>query len=215
MDNISSLYHTSLERIKPSGQNQYVALCPFHEDRNPSFSFNDDSGLYKCFACEKEGNAYQYALDRGFENPKQYIIDSESNGSYIPKPIVVKKDTSPTPNLDKMMEQYKDTLKAKWDDTEYNGMWDKNLIDEVGIGLDNKGLLQFAHHDKDGKIISIRTHKDKQVGDGRCKWYLRHKIGSYRHDKELFILEGEKDVLTPYSWGKQTTSSTTGNELFS
>ena len=159
MDNISSLYHTSLDKIKPNGQNEYTALCPFHEDRNPSFSFNDSEGVSNCFACGWKGNAYKYALDRGFENPKQYIIDNGSNGSYTPKPIAVKKDTSPTPNLDKMMEQYKDTLKAKWSDTEYNGMWDKNLIDEVGIGLDNKGLLQFAHHDKDGKIISIRTHK--------------------------------------------------------
>ena len=45
MDNISSLFHTSLDRIKASGQNQYTAICPFHNDHKRSFSFNDYSGL--------------------------------------------------------------------------------------------------------------------------------------------------------------------------
>ena len=122
-----------------------------------------------------------------------------------------KKEDSPTTlNLDKMMEQYKQNLKDKWNELEYKYIWDDILIDDVGIGIDNKGLLHFAHHNKDGKIISIKAHNTKQMGDGRSKWYLRHKIGSYRHDKDLFICEGEKDALVLLSREYQVTSSTTG-----
>ena len=149
MDNISSLYHTSLDKIKRTGQNQYIALCPFHKDTNPSFSFNDSTGLYKCFACEKEGNAYKYAVDRDFDNPKQYIIDDNNytNGTIRPK------YHSPTPSnqfLDDIdntpkefdaskMEQYTTSLKAIWDTTELSKVWiHSEIADDYHIGVNNK-----------------------------------------------------------------------------
>ena len=46
-------------QINQSGQN-YKGLCPFHDDRKPSFSFSED-GLFYCFGCEVKGNAYQFA----------------------------------------------------------------------------------------------------------------------------------------------------------
>ena len=219
MDNFHSLYHSSLERIKPSGQNQYVALCPFHEDRNPSFSFNTDTGLHCCHSadCGRQGNAYQFAVDMGANNPKQYIEDSQmvQNAQYFPKKENVqnvqktdKKEN--TPNLDKMMAQYRQNLKDKWDELEYKDIWEIELIDKIDIGIDNGGVLQFAHHDINGQIICIRTHKSVPIGEKQSKWYLRHEIGSYRHDKEIYICEGEKDATTLYSKGEQVTSSTTG-----
>lgn len=32
------------------------ANCPFHADNTPSFSFNNESGLWKCFGCNESGN---------------------------------------------------------------------------------------------------------------------------------------------------------------
>ena len=208
MDNISSLYHTSLDGIKQSGQNQYIALCPFHEDKKQSFSFNS-IGLANCFACGWKGNAYQYAKERGFENPNQYIVDMNGSASYTPKPKYVEKDTSPNLNLDALMKQYKDNFKAKWNELDYRGAWKKEIIDELDIGYCD-GKLMFAHHDINGNIITIRTHKNAPVGDKQCKWYLRHKLALYDKDKDLYICEGEKDAGTPYSQGLQTTCGTTG-----
>ncbi|MBN1970785.1 MAG: hypothetical protein JW870_15570 [Candidatus Delongbacteria bacterium] len=37
------------------------ALCPFHEDNNPSFSANIHTGQFFCFGCQKKGNAFVFA----------------------------------------------------------------------------------------------------------------------------------------------------------
>ncbi len=38
----------------------YVGICPFHADKNPSFSVNEPRKMYKCFACGKGGNIYTF-----------------------------------------------------------------------------------------------------------------------------------------------------------
>src|SRR5690348_17038825 len=51
---VHDYYDSYLNNIKPSTNGWYVALCPFHEDSSPSFSFNNN-GWWKCFACDNEG----------------------------------------------------------------------------------------------------------------------------------------------------------------
>ena len=39
------------------------AVCPFHDDKDPSLSFSDDKGLFHCFGCGISGNIIKfYAL---------------------------------------------------------------------------------------------------------------------------------------------------------
>lgn len=40
-----------------------VITCPFHEDASPSFSFNDEMHVYKCFSCERHGNYASFLTD--------------------------------------------------------------------------------------------------------------------------------------------------------
>ncbi|GAI64359.1 unnamed protein product, partial [marine sediment metagenome] len=49
-------YGKHLEKVHKAGQDEFKALCPFHEDTNPSFSFNKNTGLYNCFGCESKGD---------------------------------------------------------------------------------------------------------------------------------------------------------------
>ena len=41
----------------------YVGLCPFHDDKTPSFSVSPAKGLCKCFACGKGGNAVHFIME--------------------------------------------------------------------------------------------------------------------------------------------------------
>lgn len=41
----------------------YVAVCPFHDDTNPSLSISPDKQIYKCFVCHKGGNVFTFLKD--------------------------------------------------------------------------------------------------------------------------------------------------------
>lgn len=38
--------------------NNFWAICPFHEDSNPSLSVSQDKQIYKCFSCGEQGNVF-------------------------------------------------------------------------------------------------------------------------------------------------------------
>lgn len=41
----------------------YVGLCPFHNEKTPSFSVSPSKGLCKCFSCGKGGNAVHFIME--------------------------------------------------------------------------------------------------------------------------------------------------------
>ncbi|MGL4108551.1 DNA primase [Clostridium sp. LP20] len=48
-------------RLKRSGRN-YMGLCPFHNDKSPSFSISQDKQIYKCFSCGEAGNVITFVM---------------------------------------------------------------------------------------------------------------------------------------------------------
>lgn len=55
---VISAYLTVIKK----GRN-YVALCPFHDDKNPSMQISAEKQIYKCFACGAGGNAITFVRD--------------------------------------------------------------------------------------------------------------------------------------------------------
>lgn len=41
----------------------YIACCPFHNEKTPSFVVSPTKGLYKCFGCGKGGNAVTFVME--------------------------------------------------------------------------------------------------------------------------------------------------------
>src|SRR3972149_1195971 len=46
-------------RLIKRGKN-YVGLCPFHNEKTPSFTINDDENFYKCFGCQAGGDVIEF-----------------------------------------------------------------------------------------------------------------------------------------------------------
>jgi DNA primase len=42
----------------------YVGLCPFHDDKNPSLTVSPDKQIYKCFSCGAGGDAIKYIKEK-------------------------------------------------------------------------------------------------------------------------------------------------------
>jgi len=48
--------------LRRRGSN-YVALCPFHNEKTPSFVVSPTKGIFKCFGCGKAGGVIQFLMD--------------------------------------------------------------------------------------------------------------------------------------------------------
>ncbi|MEY4114061.1 MAG: primase [Bacteroidota bacterium] len=49
-------------KLKRRGTN-YLGLCPFHNEKTPSFTVSPSKEIYKCFGCGKSGNAIGFVMD--------------------------------------------------------------------------------------------------------------------------------------------------------
>lgn len=47
--------------LKKTGSN-YVGLCPFHNEKTPSFSVSENRQMYKCFGCGESGDVYSFLM---------------------------------------------------------------------------------------------------------------------------------------------------------
>lgn len=64
-------------RLKRSGAN-YFGLCPFHGEKSPSFSVNENIQLYKCFGCGKSGDVISFVMEIDhleFREALEYLAD--------------------------------------------------------------------------------------------------------------------------------------------
>jgi len=47
--------------LKKAGRN-HKGLCPFHQEKTPSFSVSDDKGIYHCFGCGAGGDCFEFLM---------------------------------------------------------------------------------------------------------------------------------------------------------
>jgi DNA primase len=49
--------------LRRAGQQRYTGLCPFHEERSPSFGINPVEKLYYCFGCGEGGDLFKFVME--------------------------------------------------------------------------------------------------------------------------------------------------------
>jgi len=71
--------------LKRSGSN-LMGLCPFHNEKSPSFSVSADKQLYYCFGCGKGGGAFQFLMEHdGYSFPEAVEYLAEKVGLEVPR----------------------------------------------------------------------------------------------------------------------------------
>jgi DNA primase len=50
------MFENKIEKVKQLGK-YYICLCPFHQEKTPSFCIDTISKKYHCFGCGEDGDA--------------------------------------------------------------------------------------------------------------------------------------------------------------
>ncbi len=75
--------HVALRR---SGKN-WKGLCPFHDERTPSFVVNDERGVYHCFGCGAGGDVFRLVMElEGLTFPEAVERLARDAGVALPRP---------------------------------------------------------------------------------------------------------------------------------
>ena len=72
-------------KLQRKGSN-YVGVCPFHNDRNPSMSVNQPRQMYHCFSCGVGGDVFKFVMD--YENltfPEAVKVLADRAGIELPE----------------------------------------------------------------------------------------------------------------------------------
>lgn len=96
-------------QLKKSGKN-YMGLCPFHEERSPSFSVAEDKQIFHCFGCGKGGTVFNFLQEiEGINFPESVRRVAELEQIPVNIDWTNTMDSNPTENVQnrKLIELHK------------------------------------------------------------------------------------------------------------
>lgn len=95
--------------------NSYVALCPFHNDKNPSMHINPIMGIYKCFVCDAGGDAIKFVMEYAkmtypeairYLAQKYQIQLQETTASQTPEEVQIQTEKESLYNVNSFAAKY-------------------------------------------------------------------------------------------------------------
>jgi DNA primase len=89
--------------LRRDGSHKYKALCPFHDDHNPSLEVNTERQSFKCWACGAGGDIFDFVKDyERVEFPEALRMLAERAGVVLDKPTTPA--TSQGPSKTELLE---------------------------------------------------------------------------------------------------------------
>lgn len=207
--------------IKKRGKN-YVALCPFHPDKNPSLNISREKGLFHCFGCGAGGTIYHFVMkieNVNFERAVE-IVANWANVE-IPSFETLKKNDWVYSFHEKLANYFKENLLKNEKLLNYlfeRGL-DINGIDKFYLGyappeindflrkeniLENKlketGIYPYKNFSK-RLIFPIRTVSGKIIGfsgralEGEEPKYINSQETIFKKGENLYGLYENKDEI--------------------
>jgi len=195
--------------IKKRGKN-YVALCPFHPDKNPSLNISKEKGLFHCFGCGEGGNIYNFVMkieNVSFERAVE-IVAKWANVE-IPQFEYNEERKKIYDIHEKLAEYFNKKLIENKEIISYledRGL-DYQTIQKFKLGFAPKSIVEFLEENKEEKIdiketgifpysnfierlmFPIRNVSGKIVGfSGRA---LKGEMPKYINSTDKFFKKGE------------------------
>ena len=72
-------------RLQRKGR-EHLGLCPFHKERTPSFTVNEEKGFYHCFGCGAHGSVFDFVMEtEGLSFPETVEKLAQEAGLEVPR----------------------------------------------------------------------------------------------------------------------------------
>ena len=135
---------------------EYSGLCPFHSEKSPSFTVNDQKGFYHCFGCGAHGDVISFVMNtRGLTFVEAVEVLANQVGMDVPKPS---REAQEREQKAKTLYEVMDVacvffermlrMPEGKEGLEYfrrRGLDDKTIADfRLGFAPDNRGALKAA-----------------------------------------------------------------------
>src|SRR6266853_1459910 len=131
--------------LKRAGAN-FVALCPFHREKSPSFNVNPHLQIFKCFGCHKGGDVFTFV--------KEYeSLDFPEAVRRLAERAKIPLETSPTPgqqltrHLKDSLLQINEQIAQRWQNalaSEASGELGRQYLAKRGVSADAIKLFRIG-----------------------------------------------------------------------
>lgn len=168
--------------LKKKGAN-WMACCPFHQEKTPSFSVNPSKGFYKCFGCGKGGTAFNFVMEmEGLNFPEAVKRVAEMSGVQLPEPIDDQKFERSKKQREEKNQLADQVIELNQVALEF---WEKEL--ETGKSETVKRAREYLGQ----RGISAEVQKQFRIGFSPDSWDgLISVLRDFGADEKLIALSG-------------------------
>lgn len=190
-------------KLKKKGVD-YTGLCPFHNEKTPSFSVSPAKNIYKCFGCGKSGDSITFLMEHEKLNYIDAIKWVAAKYNVIIEEVGRKKEyIKPTKRLEKLSKKVIDFFESE-------RKISNNTLLRFGITEAREFMPQF---NQEGSVICFNYFRKQELINikfrGAQKSFkmakdaelIFYNLDAIENEKECVIVEGEIDCLTLHECG--------------
>ena len=151
--------------LKKRDNNNYVALCPFHKEKTPSFNISDDKGFYHCFGCGKNGDIFNYLMDTenlSFVEALKKLADYAGINTAKQNYFVDPKITNHFNLLKRVSESYISNLNAPFGEKARNYIQKRGFNETI---IKNFNLGYSGNSKSNQHLLSTLLKEDFSIND--------------------------------------------------
>lgn len=185
------------QRARGSGVNASF-LCPFHDERTPSFSVHLEEGVWYCFGCGEKGN-----LEKLYRRLGKKLTEEERQDLLVRS---VFREPEPTKNFAALANEHRRAFKGREGQHLWNAFCRERPVrpdvhEHFGLGYSHeKNALSFPYWHDDGTVTGIKYRhsdgsKSSESGSKRSLYNITDVIGA----PTVLIAEGESDTISVFS----------------
>lgn len=206
-------YHHVINFESQTGSQLY-ACCPFHREKTPSFTVNEDSEEWYCHGCKKGGKLVDFIelfydvpldvarnIEKHYNQKMQILIPSEMTLEYWHSELMDR------PSELKVLEEFGIT---------------RDTVEKFNLGW-NDYRIMIPIPSRRGMVVNVRRYLPPHrriEGMKNFKCLPITGLGSLRffpysafEKEEIWIVEGEKDCLAAISQGLNAVTGTSGSNI--